>query len=104
MTTQPPNPFHRCALAILALAVLSAPFAAAENTFSDDVAFLKKHTKSIVLGTGKGKIVVTPEYQGRVMTSTTGGDGDPSFGWINYKLVEQGDGIPSWHPQNGSGS
>lgn len=64
--------------------------AAKEMTFAEDVALLQKHTKSFTLGSGEGKILVTPEYQGRVMTSTVGGERDPSFGWLNYKLIEQG--------------
>lgn len=60
------------------------------NTFSEDVAFLKQHTKAMVLGSGSGKIVVVPEYQARIMTSTAGGDRDLSFGWMNYELIEAG--------------
>ena len=43
--------------------------------FADDIAFLKQHT-SLVLLTGEGgaQVAVSPAYQGRVMTSTTGGD------------------------------
>ena len=31
-----------------------------------------------------------PAYQGRVMTSTVGGDETPSHGWINYDLIASG--------------
>ena len=33
------------------------------------------------------QVVVAPEYQGRVMTSTTGGSGAPSFGWIGRAAI-----------------
>lgn len=60
------------------------------NSFSEDLAFLQKHTQSFVLSSGDAKIAVTPEYQGRVMTSTTGGADDLSFGWLNYDLIRRG--------------
>jgi hypothetical protein len=33
------------------------------------------------------QVVVAPEYQGRVMTSTTGGSDAPSFGWIGKAAI-----------------
>lgn len=60
------------------------------GTFGADVAFLKKHTDVIVLGKGNGQVAVVPAYQARVMTSTIGGSGGPSFGWLNYKVIEAG--------------
>ena len=63
----------------------------ANASFADDVAFLRKHTNVIVLSDGTGaQVVVAPEYQGRVMTSTTGGDDAPSFGWIGRAAIESG--------------
>ena len=46
-----------------------------ENTFGDDVAFLREHTDIIVLSdaAGAAQVAVVPEYQGRVMTSTAAG-------------------------------
>ena len=35
-------------------------------------------------------LLVVPAYQGRVMTSTAGGDDGMSFGWINYSFIEAG--------------
>jgi len=63
-----------------------------EMTFSEDVAFLQKHVEVITLGQGEGKpnVAVVPAYQGRVMTSTVGGDEAPSHGWINYDLIASG--------------
>ncbi len=59
-------------------------------TFAKDVEFLSKHTKVIVLADGDAKVALVPDYQGRVMTSTLGGDNGQGFGWLNYKLIEQG--------------
>ena len=63
-----------------------------EMTFSEDVAFLKKHVEVITLGQGAGQpqVAGVPAYQGRVMTSTVGGGEAPSHGWINYDLIDSG--------------
>ncbi len=60
--------------------------------FGDDLAFLKKHTDVIVLSdkAGQGKVALAPAWQGRVMTSTAGGDAGQSFGWINRELIASG--------------
>jgi hypothetical protein len=52
--------------------------------FEADVAFLRQHTSIVVLRDSGGisQVAVAPEYQGRIMTSTTGGEDAPSFGWI----------------------
>jgi hypothetical protein len=36
------------------------------------------------------KLLVVPGYQGRVMTSTAGGDNGSSYGWINHSFIESG--------------
>ncbi|MBM3309992.1 MAG: hypothetical protein FJY80_00625 [Candidatus Aminicenantes bacterium] len=53
--------------------------------FKDDVAFLRQHTKVVVLSSANGnaQVAVNPDLQGRVMTSTAGGPDGLSFGWIN---------------------
>ena len=60
-----------------------------EMTFSEDVSFLKNHVEVVMLGHGEGQpqVAIVPAYQGRVMTSTVGGDVAPSHGWINYDLI-----------------
>jgi hypothetical protein len=70
-----------------------APTAA---TFAEDVSFLQQHTDVLVLQAPnqKARVAVSPAYQGRVMTSTTGGDDGPSFGWINYELIASGENNP----------
>jgi hypothetical protein len=85
MRMQPCNRLVAAAILLQTTGIMSA-----ERTFTEDVTFLQKHTKSFTLGSGEGKIVVTPDYQERVMTSTVGGKSDPSFGWLNYPLIEQG--------------
>ena len=40
------------------------------------------------------QLAIVPAYQGRVMTSTTGGESQPSFGWINYEQIASGKSTP----------
>ncbi|MFC4312982.1 DUF6786 family protein [Steroidobacter flavus] len=65
-------------------------------TFGEDLAFLERHTQTIVLSdaTGQGKVVLAPAWQGRVMTSTAQGDGGRSLGWINHKHIATGTLVP----------
>ena len=50
---------------------------------------------------GQAKVLVVPAYQGRVMTSTTGGDKGLSYGWINYKAINEGLVNPQFNPFGG---
>ena len=60
-----------------------------EKTFGEDLEFLKQHLETIVLRNTEGAaVVVVPEYQGRTMISTHGGDQGSSYGYINYGAVE----------------
>lgn len=53
--------------------------------------FLAKHTKLIELTNDAGvRVIVTPEWQGRVMTSTCGGLDGPSFGFVNRDFIAAG--------------
>jgi len=65
---------------------------AAATTFGEDTEFLGKHTELVMLSDalGRAKVVVAPSWQGRVMTSTAGGDGGAGFGWINRELIASG--------------
>jgi hypothetical protein len=57
--------------------------------FNADVAFLRQHTEIVLLTepSGAAQVAVAPAYQGRVMTSTTGGSDAPSFGWIGRTAI-----------------
>jgi len=87
----------------LGLLAFGAARAATGQTFGDDVAFLKQHTKVVVLTDGKtgARVATCPELQGRVMTSTTRGEAGPSFGWINRELVASGKRDPHFNPYGG---
>lgn len=70
---------------------LAACFAqAAERSYDEDVAFLKKHTPVVELRMGDAAVAVAPDYQARVMTSTAGGRPAYSFGWLNDPVIEKG--------------
>jgi hypothetical protein len=65
-----------------------------KGTFGFDKAFLKEHySKTIVLESvqDKASIILSPELQGRVMTSSLNGDEGKSFGWINHDLIASGE-------------
>ena len=59
------------------------------NTFGQDLEFLNQHLETVVLRNAESAaVVVVPEYQGRTMISTNGGDQGSSYGFINYGAVE----------------
>ncbi len=47
------------------------------------------------------RVLIVPAYQGRVMTSTSGGDNGRSNGWINYSLIESGRTDPRFNAYGG---
>lgn len=75
-----------------------------KGTYGYDVLFLKKYQPSIIeliSEDGRGKLLVSPGYQGRVMTSTADGDSGTSFGWINYPLIASGEKRKQFNPVGG---
>ena len=63
------------------------------TTFINDVEFLKQYTDVVVLSddTEQAQVVVCPQMQGRVMTSTLVGPEGLSFGWMNRELIQSGE-------------
>ncbi len=64
------------------------------GSYGYDKAFLEKNNVEFIELKGEGdqaRLLIVPAYQGRVMTSTAGGEGGRSFGWINYKVIESGE-------------
>ena len=72
-------------------------------SFKEDVEFLKKYTSIEILSDAseQAQIVVCPDLQGRVMTSTASGGSGKSFGWINYSFFEAGENNPHFNPYGG---
>ncbi|MCF0175579.1 MAG: hypothetical protein HUJ94_01960 [Bacteroidales bacterium] len=74
------------------------------GTYGYDLDFLAKHeipTVELASADGQSKVMLAPSMQGRVMTSTTGGDGGASYGWINYKFIEAGELSTFFNPYGG---
>jgi hypothetical protein len=93
------TPFLRsmtCTVVWLAMAACKSdgtPISQAQmGKFDADLAFLRQHTRIVVLSgsPGGGQVAVSPAYQGRVMTSTTGGSDAPSFGWLGRAAIASG--------------
>jgi hypothetical protein len=91
---------HPKAFALLSCAIVSAackpstepqmaPQPSAGARFGEDLAFLRKHTQVVLLGdeSEPAQLIVAPEYQGRVMTSTARGAAGPSFGFIHREVI-----------------
>jgi len=74
-----------------------------DQTFGGDVSFLQKHAEVVVLQdrSGSGQVAVVPAMQGRIMTSTAGGPGGKSFGWINRELIASGQTLKHINPYGG---
>jgi len=73
-----------------------------KGSFGYDLAFLKKHhANAVQLKNGDASIIVLPNYQGRVMTSTAEGDKGFSFGWINHDLIASGQPMPHFNAFGG---
>ena len=61
-----------------------------KGQYGFDLQFLSSHLKPVELINGESRILVVPEYQGRVMTSTSSGLNGFSYGWINHGLIDEG--------------
>jgi hypothetical protein len=75
-----------------------------EGTFGYDLEFLKKYDSNLVIlkdESGHAALIVSPKFQGRVMTSTAAGDDGNSFGWINYSLIQSGEILQHMNPVGG---
>lgn len=68
----------------------------APGSFGDDLRFLAKHTRVIVLKSpdGQAQVAVAPDYQGRVMTSSAAGEAGKSLGYVHRPGIELGKPTP----------
>ncbi|MDP3644808.1 MAG: hypothetical protein Q8S54_16690 [Bacteroidota bacterium] len=63
------------------------------GTYGYDLDFLKAHQIGFIElkeSDSKASLILSPDLQGRVLTSSANGHEGKSFGWINYKLIESG--------------
>lgn len=64
-----------------------------QGTYGYDLAFAQKHRMHVLElrdDRNEACILISPDLQGRVLTSSANGPQGKSFGWINYKLIESG--------------
>lgn len=74
------------------------------NTYGQEQGFFASQgveTLELKSKDGQGRVLLVPAYQGRVMTSTAGGPGGRSYGWINHKAVAAGFANPQFNPFGG---
>ncbi len=67
---------------------------ALDPAFGEDVAFLREHAEVHVLSDSNSgaRVAVVPAWQGRVMTSTAGGESGESMGWLHRGNIAAGIG------------
>jgi hypothetical protein len=81
-----------------------ASSATSKGRYAYDLAFLKRYTSGLVELRGENglsRVLLSADYQGRVMTSSAEGDSGQSFGWINYDLISSGKKKPHFNPVGG---
>jgi len=77
---------------------------AMEGTYQYDVDYLSKYTRNVIElsdASGQAKIILSADYQGRVLTSTSSGDQGTSYGWLNYDLISSGEKNKQFNPIGG---
>lgn len=62
----------------------------AQNNFGVDYDMLLNYIDPILLSDGDRNILISSEYQGRVLTSTSRGFDGMSYGWFNKKMILSG--------------
>ncbi len=94
---------------ICAIPVIMAGSCVSKNsydmgTYGYDLAFFagqKIETVELKSEDGMSRLLMIPAYQGRVMTSTTGGEQGTSYGWINHKFIASGEVDPQFNSFGG---
>jgi hypothetical protein len=72
-----------------------------KGTYGYDLQFLQTHKKPVELKNGNARVLISPEYQGRVMTSSADGEAGKSYGWINHDLIASGEVKKQINPVGG---
>ncbi len=72
-----------------------------KDTYGYDLKLLKEHSNPVELKSGNARILISPEYQGRVMTSSSEGENGLSYGWINHDLIASGKVLEQINPVGG---
>lgn len=64
------------------------------KNYQYDKTFLRQYLNIVELQRDRQKLLLTPDLQGRVLTSTANGESGYSFGWLNYDLIASGKQLP----------
>ncbi|WP_372947053.1 DUF6786 family protein [Mariniphaga sp.] len=72
-----------------------------KGTYGYDVNLLRDFPNTVELENGDSRLIISLKYQGRVMTSSSGGYAGRSYGWINHELIESGEVLPQFNPVGG---
>ncbi|MEO6720112.1 MAG: DUF6786 family protein [Ferruginibacter sp.] len=75
-----------------------------KGMYAYDAGFLKKYTTKVLELTNEdssARVLLSADYQGRVMTSTATGDTGTSFGWLNYGLIAAPEKKQQFNPVGG---
>ena len=60
------------------------------KNYKSDKVFAAKHISVIELKKDNARVLLSPDLQGRVLTSSANGEEGYSFGWLNYDLISAG--------------
>ena len=91
-----------CGLGMVGMMLGGCGFAVEPGSFAHDVDFLSQHyANTLILSDGEAMAAVTPELQGRLMTSTAEGSAGDSYGWLNYELIASGKAEEHFNPVGG---
>jgi hypothetical protein len=72
-----------------------------KGEYGYDLEFLRKHLHPVELVNKDSRLIIIPEYQGRVMTSSSSGLRGFSYGWINYNLISSASVQEHFNPYGG---
>lgn len=72
-----------------------------KGEYGYDLSFLQKYLKPVELVNGDSRLILIPEYQGRVMTTSSSGINGYSYGWINYDLISSSKILDNFNPFGG---
>jgi len=96
-----------CRIPILAIILFMAcqnsqnSMAYKKGEYGYDLAFLLKNCKAVELVNGESRLILVPQYQGRVMTTTSSGLKGFSYGWINHDLIASSKIMEHFNPYGG---
>ncbi|AWW32726.1 hypothetical protein DN752_22705 [Echinicola strongylocentroti] len=75
-----------------------------KGTYGYDVAFFEQQAMEMIQlkdDDSGAAVLISPGYQGRIMTSTSNGKEGQSFGWINHDYIEAGETNTKFNPFGG---